>query len=232
MEGIDHRIYAGKDIAVTFLGWPVHDVSVVDLLRCARHQPVGPYAFIEQPGLQSLVVGREPCRVPGLHPIRVRDEHHMRGPLGGPGRELHEPIKGRPGHLRIGVSGVVAQLGQIGICFISKALAIAIDKDAGKGSRLDRVVTEIPDSVQDLVRRAEGRIIVVPCAGKGCKAPNLIRVQLARPSLNLDPAKGQQDSPVRRGQHRRRLGVASVRRRSHTRCPRVFQSDLYLGISH
>src|SRR6202789_1026628 len=108
MEGVDNRIDAGKDVAVAFLFWPIDNISMSDLPRRAHHQSIWTGSLVQELGLEPLIVCGQPGLVARLHPVGVGDEDHLRGPLGRPGRKLHETIEGGSRYTWIGVSGVVA----------------------------------------------------------------------------------------------------------------------------
>jgi hypothetical protein len=56
----------------------------------------------------------------------------------------------------VAIDAVVPELLNVGVALVRDALAVAIDVNPSEGGRHHRVLGDLPDLVQFLVRRAEG----------------------------------------------------------------------------
>jgi len=63
----------------------------------------------------------------------------MERPFGRPGRAFEEMVESSTGESWIRIAGLMADLVEIGIGFVSDSLPIAIDIYSGKRRRLDRI---------------------------------------------------------------------------------------------
>ncbi len=210
VKRIHHRIQRCEHIAVAFALRPINDVLFRSVPLFTFDQSPRSDTIQQQLRLQRIVSWREPCGVARVHPVGMGHEHHVRRPFGWPRSVLHQPVKRVACHLNVVVGRVVTQLIQVCVGFVRDPLPVTIDIDAGERCRLDRIAAELPDAIQHLVRRFEGSCVVIPSLSKGRLPRNVLGTQFARPPFDLDPAKRQDDAPLRRRQHGGWVPVADL----------------------